>query len=605
MAGAAKIGSIHVSLGLDSAEFQAGLKKANSGLDKFAKAAKVGFAVVAAAAVAAGGALAFAIKGAIDNADEMSKTAQKVGVTTEALSRLNYAAGLSDVTLQQLSTGLGRLTQSMSQIAQGAAGPAKMAFDALGISALTATGQLRSSDDVLADVAEKFASMEDGATKTALAIALFGRSGADLIPMLNMGKAGLSALATEADRLGITLSTSAGRSAEAFNDSLTRLQSVFTGIINRIMTAVLPALDEFSDKISDPAFAESAEAIGLAIVDAMKLAVDAINTVVGAFTALRDAMSWANSHDMFGNDIAGNGGGKGFQKFNTPEEAKAILAEKLAAGDTGGPSASFFKGIFGEVAAEAQEVAAAFEPVIQNTKAAGAAASELKAIMAEGQSVFTSTRTPAEAYSLEIARLNGLLQKGAIDQDTYNRAVGQAQDAFQAAEASGKQWVSSLADSLSGLFGSILDGSKTAMEAVNDLIKSFAQMALQAGFKMLLGGIFGGGGGGGFLGIPGFANGTNNAPGGLAMVGERGPELVNLPRGSQVIPNKDLGTGQLDVRISLDSAMLNAVVTDGAGRVVGQAAPAIVGAAVSQSNKAAPGAMARYQQQQAGSDWRL
>jgi phage-related tail protein len=33
-----------------------------------------------------------------------------------------------------------------------------------------------------------------------------------------------------------------------------------------------------------------------------------------------------------------------------------------------------------------------------------------------------------------------------------------------------------------------------------------------------------------------FAVGTRNAPGGLALVGERGPELVNLPRGSQVVP---------------------------------------------------------------------
>jgi hypothetical protein len=42
------------------------------------------------------------------------------------------------------------------------------------------------------------------------------------------------------------------------------------------------------------------------------------------------------------------------------------------------------------------------------------------------------------------------------------------------------------------------------------------------------------------LSIPGFATGTNFAPGGMAIVGERGPELVNLPRGSQVIPNHEL-----------------------------------------------------------------
>jgi hypothetical protein len=43
--------------------------------------------------------------------------------------------------------------------------------------------------------------------------------------------------------------------------------------------------------------------------------------------------------------------------------------------------------------------------------------------------------------------------------------------------------------------------------------------------------------------VPAFASGTDNAPGGLALVGERGPEIVNLPRGSQVIPNAALRAG--------------------------------------------------------------
>ena len=54
-----------------------------------------------------------------------------------------------------------------------------------------------------------------------------------------------------------------------------------------------------------------------------------------------------------------------------------------------------------------------------------------------------------------------------------------------------------------------------------------------------------------FIGkILGFAGGTNYAPGGLAIVGEHGPELVNLPRGSQVIPNTQLGGGELTCRVS-------------------------------------------------------
>ncbi|KFC62781.1 Phage-related minor tail protein [Devosia sp. LC5] len=556
---AAVVGALRVDLGLNSAEFSAGLKKASAGLGNFAKTAGIGLAAVATAAAAAGAALGVAIKGAIDNADELSKTAQKVGVTTEALSRLNYAASLSDVSLGQLSTGLGRLTAGMSQIAQGSGGQAKMAFDALGISALNSAGQLRGTDEVLADVAERFGRMEDGATKTALAIALFGRSGADLIPMLNLGKNGLAELAAEADRLGITLDTNTGRAAEQFNDSITRLQATFQGVINKIMQGALPALNDLADKISDPQFAESAQAIGLAIVDAMKMAVDSINTVVGAFTALQGAMSWMNNNDMFGNAIdRGNGAGKEFQRFNTEDEAKALLTDALNSGQTGGPGADFYAGIFGapasEIAASAEQVAAAFEPVITNTKEAAAGASTLKAAMSEGKAVFESTRTPAETYGLEVERLNALLEQGAIDQDTYNRAVLQAQDTFQKAEMAGNQLASTLASGLANVFTSVVDGSKSAVEAVGDLLKSLGQMLINQGFQALIGGIFGGGGGGigsifsgifgggglklGYNGIPGYANGTKSAPGGYAWVGERGPELVNLPRGAQVLPHQ-------------------------------------------------------------------
>lgn len=563
MAGAARIGSLHVLLGLDSAEFTAGMAKANSGLAKFSKAAKIGFAAVAVAATAAtaaGAALAVAVKGAIDNADELSKTAQKVGVTTEALSRLKYAADLSDVSLQQLSTGLGKLTVGMSQIAQGAGGQAKVAFDALGISALTSTGQLRASDEVFADVAERFARMEDGATKTALAIALFGKSGAQLIPMLNTGKAGLADLAAEADRLGITLDTNTGKAAEQFNDSITRMQATFQGVINKVMEGALPALNQFADKIADPAFAENAQAIGEAIVGAMSLAVDAINAAVGAFNSLRESMAWASTHTMFGDKLEPSR----WDQLKGQIDAKRSVGRQLTAGSTGVDTDSLYRGIYGatpsEIASASKEVAEAFEPVIANTAAASAAASALKATMAEGKAVFETTRTPAEAYGLEIERLNALLQKGAIDQDTYNRAVLQAQDSFREAEMSGNQLASTLSSGLANMFSSVVDGSKSAVEAIGDLLKSLGQMLIHKGFEMLIGGFFGSGGGLGNLfgglfggggglqlgfqkGIPGFANGTNFAPGGLALVGERGPELVNLPRGSQVTPNEMLGGG--------------------------------------------------------------
>src|SRR5690349_24901567 len=98
----AKIGALHVSLGLDSASFQSGLNLAQGNLGRFKKVAVTAFGAVAAAGLGAATAMGIAITAAADHADTLSKTAQKIGVTTEALSRLEWAARLSDLSLEQL-----------------------------------------------------------------------------------------------------------------------------------------------------------------------------------------------------------------------------------------------------------------------------------------------------------------------------------------------------------------------------------------------------------------------------------------------------------------------------------------------------------------------
>jgi hypothetical protein len=119
--------------------------------------------------------------------------------------------------------------------------------------------------------------------------------------------------------------------------------------------------------------------------------------------------------------------------------------------------------------------------------------------------------------------------------------------------------VGSLSSAFGEMFTSISSGSKTAFE---DMAKAFArslqqmaaQMAAKAATFAILNLITGGSmtaakGGMGLLKFVtgSFANGTNFAPGGLSLVGERGPELVNLPRGSQVIPNGMGGSMRVEV----------------------------------------------------------
>lgn len=244
------LGRLNVILGLNSTEFTAGLSKADMEakrrLDNIGKSAKLAGAAFAAAFAATTGVMAVMVKQSIDNMDAMAKLAQASGTTVEALNALTYAGALSDVSNEQMGKSLSRLTQSMSDTSQGT-GEAIEAFRALGISVTESDGSLRGSDKVLADIAERFAGMRDGAGKTALAIDIFGRSGAALIPLLNSGRDGLAQVSTEASRLGLVFDTETAKAAEAFNDNLTRLQKVQEGWVNQITAEVLPALVDFSD----------------------------------------------------------------------------------------------------------------------------------------------------------------------------------------------------------------------------------------------------------------------------------------------------------------------------------------------------------------------
>lgn len=187
-------------------------------------------------------------KSGIDAADNLNKLAQKVGVSVESLSAFQYAAKLSDVSAEQLATGLTRLARAASD-AQAGTGESAEAFRALGIAVTNSSGQLKGTEDLLLDVAEQFAGIEDGAGKTALAMRLFGRAGADLIPLLNQGRSGFAELRAEAERLGVVISSNTAKAAEEFNDNLTRLSSGAEALKIQLANELLPTLNRFVSEL--------------------------------------------------------------------------------------------------------------------------------------------------------------------------------------------------------------------------------------------------------------------------------------------------------------------------------------------------------------------
>ena len=184
----------------------------------------------------------------IDSADEIAKMSKRTGIAAEELSALGYAAKLSNVNTTELNTGLRRLARNMDSAKNGT-GDAHKAFRELGIVITDNEGNLRRTEDVINDIAERFSQMADGAQKSAYASRIFGRTGTSLIPMLNEGKEGLKNMRKEADQLGITISNKTAREAERFNDDMARLASVSKGAGLAIAKDLLPHLNLFGREL--------------------------------------------------------------------------------------------------------------------------------------------------------------------------------------------------------------------------------------------------------------------------------------------------------------------------------------------------------------------
>lgn len=280
----AVIGALRVNLGLNSAAFSKGLKQSDSKLKSFGRNVAKGMKVVGVAAAAAATGVGLAVRGVLNEADEMAKVSQQIGIPIDELSRLKHAADLSGVSFANLQTGTRRLSQNMNDAFNGV-GEGKEAFEQLGISVVGADGKMKSSSQVMQEVAARFAEMPDGAEKTALAMDLMGRSGASMIPMLNGGKDALAGMMAEADALGIVFDEKTGKAAENFNDNLNRLGKMFSGIGNQIAADLAPHLAAFTDWL-----VQNAPAIREGIVSAIQSFIGAVKFLASAFTSARENM---------------------------------------------------------------------------------------------------------------------------------------------------------------------------------------------------------------------------------------------------------------------------------------------------------------------------
>lgn len=214
--------------------------------DHMLGAVKSGLGLIVSGAVKAGEGLAEIVTKTVETAGALNDTSVALGVTTDAIQELGYAAKLNGSSVEGMADGIRKLSITMAAAAGGSE-EAAQTFRKLGVQLTSSDGQLRAADDVLGDLAEKFKAMPDGARKVAAAVSLFGKSGASLIPTLTIGREELEKTRKEARDLGIVLDKSVIPAADDLGDSWDKIKLAADGLRYAIAGPLLASLNESAE----------------------------------------------------------------------------------------------------------------------------------------------------------------------------------------------------------------------------------------------------------------------------------------------------------------------------------------------------------------------
>ena len=570
-------GKIEVQIAADASRLRAQLNDANQHLHKFGReAATVGSSLrnVFATAFAGLSAAAFvnSIKSVLEEADKIGKMAQSFGVAAEDLSALTYAAQLSDVSLESLGTALKKISVNAADAAQGT-GEAKGAFKALGIDVKDASGKVKSADKLIGEIATRFEGMRDGANKTALAVAIFGRAGADLIPMLNEGSQGLEQMRSEAEKFGLIISTETAEAADKFNDDVDRLSLAVKGLRLELAKDYAGPLGNIAAAMAEAARESGilqAAWVGLGgVMHELLLGGDIgiaernVRSLADQITALNFEIASGPTNPALNEQLRiltdrAREAQKVLDRLNAqlkagPPKAPAELPE--APGIPGTTRTTGTGKTEGEKALDRE--LKAYNDYMASVRKGDADQVEANQKILDGlkdrAQAIRESLSPLEAYNARVKELQILGDYKFLDADEVAAGIEAAQKQMDELNKKGEETDQTYKE-LGLTFASAFEDAIVNGGDFREVLKGIEQDLLRIAARKLITEKLGNLAGDFFAGlIPGFAAGTPFAPGGLALVGENGPELVSLPRGSQVYPTGSGPGGGGNVTVNVDA----------------------------------------------------
>ena len=245
------------------------------------KAAAVGVAALAAIGTAA----VAAVKGLVNMAVEVSETgdaidknSQKVGLSYKSYQQWDHAMQIAGTSMESCQAGLKTLTNTIDDAKNGSSS-AEEKFKRLGISVDDLAGKSR--EEIFKETITALQNVGDETEKAALANDMFGRSGQELLPLLNMSAEETEALLEETEKYGMIMSDDAVKASADFQDSLTRLDGAMSGLKSRLVSELLPGFSEVVDGLA--LMAAGSEEGGEKLALGIEHALDGINKMLPKF----------------------------------------------------------------------------------------------------------------------------------------------------------------------------------------------------------------------------------------------------------------------------------------------------------------------------------
>jgi len=267
------------------------LKRANKQIQQVSKEFSQGFKTACTTAVvgisAVSGATALMVKNTIEAGDKIDKMSQKLGLSREGYQELDYILSQNGMSIDTLQGGMKTLSNAMSGANNGNKSSIAL-FKSLGVSVKDSSGKLKSQEQVLKECISALQKMPEGAQKATLANKLFGKSGSELMPLLNQGAKSVDELQKKYKELGLGMSDDAVNSAVKMQDTFDDISRSFQAFGFEIASELMPTIQEVADKIISnlPKIKATVTPILSGIANSVKFLADNINWLIPIATAV-------------------------------------------------------------------------------------------------------------------------------------------------------------------------------------------------------------------------------------------------------------------------------------------------------------------------------